>query len=107
MGRIQSDVVRGLLVLMLMSAASMVVAGKSARVDDEPVLGTWNLVVEKSIFDPGPAPRSQERVYRVHPEGVEARIITVDAAGRSSIVLYVADYDCMEYPSSEPRMPMG
>ncbi len=98
MKRIQSDVVRGLLFLVLMSAASMAVAGESARDGEDPVLGTWNLVVEKSIYDPGPAPRSQQRVYRAHPEGVEARIITVDAAGRSSTVLYVADYDSMEYP---------
>ena len=86
----------GLLVLVL--GASVVVASESARDSEDPVLGTWNLVVEKSIYDPGPAPRSQKRIYEAHPDGVKARILTVDAAGRLSTVLYVADYDSMEYP---------
>ncbi len=85
------------LVLAFGVAASKAAAGQSAD-DRDPVLGTWNLAVDKSIYDPGPAPRSQTRVYEAHPDGVKATINTIDAAGRSAKVLYIADYDSMEYP---------
>jgi hypothetical protein len=62
------------------------------------VLGTWILDLERSTYTPGPAPRSQTRTYEVHPDGVKATIVTVDANGRSTTGQYVADYDSIEYP---------
>ena len=97
MNRRQSRILAGLLVLVLASVVSTAAAGLAAP-DDDPVIGTWILAVEKSIYDPGPAPRSQTRIYEAHQDGVKATINTIDAAGRSSKVLYIADYDSMEYP---------
>ena len=88
----------GLLVLVFGWTGSTVVASQSAAPSVDPVLGTWTLVVEKSIYDPGPVPRSQTRVYEAHPDGVKATIRTVDNAGGIATVEYVADYDSMEYP---------
>jgi hypothetical protein len=62
------------------------------------VLGTWVLVVQKSKYNPGPAPKSQTRTYQAHPEGVKATIRTVYANGHSSDIQYAAKYDSVEYP---------
>jgi hypothetical protein len=62
------------------------------------VLGTWVLVVQKSKYDPGPAPKSQTRTYQAHPDGIKATIRTVYANGHSSDIQYTARYDSVEYP---------
>ena len=97
MNRIESGIVVSVLAFALGSGATTAVAGQSAD-DRDPVLGTWNLAVDKSIYDPGPAPRSQTRVYETHPDGIKATIATIDRRGESATVEYVADYDSMEYP---------
>ena len=97
MASAQAGLTARVLVLALGMAATLVV-GQPAQANDDPVLGTWNLVVDKSIYDPGPAPRSQTRTYEAHPDGVKATIVTINAAGESSTVEFVADYDQMEGP---------
>jgi hypothetical protein len=62
------------------------------------VLGTWVLNVEKSSYDPGPAPRSQTRTYEIVPEGIRATIVTVNAKGQSMTARYTAEYDSLEHP---------
>lgn len=66
-------------------------------------LGTWELVVEESTYDPGPAPKEQTRRYAKHLDGIEATITTIDADGESSTINYVADYDSLEYPIAGAR----
>jgi len=71
-----------------------------ATTENDLVLGTWILNLEKSSYKPGPPPKSQKRTYQAHPKGVKATITTVDAEGVSSTAEYVADYDSLEYPLS-------
>ena len=66
--------------------------------NEELVLGSWTLNLAKSSYDPGPAPRSQTRIYERVPEGVKATIVTVDAKGQSVTSRYTAKYDSLEYP---------
>jgi hypothetical protein len=66
--------------------------------EDDLVLGTWILNVEKSSYDPGPPPRSQTRTYEKVPEGIKASITTVDSKGQSVTARYTAKYDSLEYP---------
>ncbi len=66
--------------------------------EDDLVLGTWILNVEKSSYDPGPPPRSQTRTYEKVPEGTKATITTVDPKGQSVTARYTARYDSLEYP---------
>lgn len=73
-------------------------AAQSQVSSTDRVLGTWVLVVAKSKYDPGPAPKSQTRTYEAHPEGIKATIRTVDAKGNSSAIQYTARYDSVEYP---------
>jgi hypothetical protein len=62
------------------------------------VLGTWVLNVAKSTYSPGPAPKSQTRVYEQHGQGIKASVHTVYADGHSTSIQYVAAYDSIEYP---------
>ena len=61
--------------LMLMFAAS--VHGQS-----DAHVGTWELNLEKSSFDPGPPPRRQTLFYKAEGRGLTALLQGVDAAGK-------------------------
>ena len=66
---------------------------------DDPILGTWKLNLSKSKYIPGPAPRSQTRVYRRTPDGIFVTIETVDAKGRKQPTIeFEEKYDGKEYP---------
>ena len=65
---------------------------------NDPLLGTWPLTVSKSKYKPGPAPKSQTRIYERHPFGIRATVKTVYADGRSTTVQSIYDYDKQEHP---------
>ena len=64
----------------------------------DPVLGTWELNVAKSKYNPGPAPKSQTRIYEALPEGMKVTIKTVNADGQSTVVEHPANFDGKDYP---------
>lgn len=88
----------GLLMSAFLAASVVGFAAQSQVSADDRVLGTWVLAVEKSKYDPGPAPRSQTRTYEAHPDGVKATIRTVTSSGQSTHIQYTAGYDSVEYP---------
>jgi hypothetical protein len=53
-------------------------AAHAAAMSD-PAIGTWVLNVEKSKFTPGPAPKSQTRIYTQTADGVTLTISGVAA----------------------------
>lgn len=80
---------------------SVVVSGAWLRAQDpdDPILGTWKLNLSKSKYIPGPAPRSQTRVYRRTPNGIFVTIETVDAQGRKQPTIeFEEKYDGKDYP---------
>ncbi len=48
----------------------------------DPHVGTWELNLEKSTFNPGPPPRRQTLWYKAEGRGLTALLQGVDAAGR-------------------------
>lgn len=64
----------------------------------DPVLGTWELNVAKSKYNPGPAPKSQTRIYEALPGGIKVTIKTVNADGQATVVEHPANYDGKDYP---------
>jgi hypothetical protein len=54
----------------------------------DPAIGTWELNLAKSRYEPGPAPKSQTRTYDVPVAVTTLRVSGVDAEGRASIVEY-------------------
>jgi hypothetical protein len=72
----------------------------SAAEADDPIVGTWKLNLSKSKYIPGPAPRSQIRVYRRTPEGIFVTIETVDANGKNRpLIEFPERYDGKDYPA--------
>lgn len=65
---------------------------------EDPLLGTWHLIVSESTYNPGPKPTSQTRTYEKHPIGIKATVRTVYAGGRSTTVQSVYDYGKQEHP---------
>jgi hypothetical protein len=76
---------------LILGAAAMVYAADAT-------LGTWNLNVAKSKFNPGPAFKSETRIYEQRPEGIKVTIRTVDADGKSVVSEYPVNYDGKFYP---------
>lgn len=78
----------------------LIYAGWSQTAEsDDPILGTWKLNLSKSKYIPGPAPRSQTRVYRKTEAGIVCTIETVDFRGRPQPPIEFAEkYDGRDYP---------
>jgi hypothetical protein len=64
----------------------------------DPLVGTWVLDAKKSVYKPGPAPKSQTRVYREDKDGITATVITVGADGKVTTVEYPLNYDGLLHP---------
>ena len=56
------------------------------------LLGTWRLNVAKSKYSPGPALRSETRVYTRQPDGVKGVVSRVHADGRTEKFEYMANF---------------
>lgn len=50
----------------------------------DPAIGTWKLNLAKSKFSPGPAPKSQIRVYVESPQGITLTVKTTAADGKET-----------------------
>lgn len=74
------------------------VLGQSVANPADPLDGTWELNVEKSRFDPGPAPRSQTRTYESDGQTVHMTSKGVNAEGQETSVEYTASYDGKDAP---------
>ena len=68
-------------------------SGPSAPRADETLLGTWRLDLSKSRYSPGPAPRSETRVYARDADGMKGTIDRHYADGRREVIDYRADGD--------------
>ncbi len=64
----------------------------------DPVNGTWELNVAKSLFGPGPGPQSQTRTYQSDGKTVKHVSKGVNAEGKPTHVEYTASYDGKDYP---------
>ena len=62
-----------------------------------PLLGTWQLNVEKSTFVPGPPPKGQLRIYSREGEAERLTAKGVNANGEPVLVQYTARYDGKDY----------
>lgn len=81
---------RRIALLLLVSATSMWGA--------DPLVGTWVLNTKKSVYKPGPAPKSQTRVYREDKDGITATVVTISADGKITTVEYPVNYDGLLHP---------
>lgn len=66
----------------------------------DPVIGTWELNLAKSKYDPGPAPKSQTRTYEAVGESLKVSIEGVTAEGKETHTDYTGKYDGKDFPVS-------
>jgi hypothetical protein len=71
----------------------------SAADSPDPILGTWTLNLSKSKYIPGPAPRSQTRIYKETGDGIFVTIETIDDKGnKRPSIQFPEKYDGKDYP---------
>ena len=73
----------------------------------DPQSGTWKLNAGKSLYSPGPAPKSitltvqaEEKSIKIHSEGI-------DGAGKPTKVDFTANFDGKDYPHTGPNVLSG
>ena len=67
--------------------------GQSSGLGEKVLLGTWRLDLAKSKYFPGPAPKSETRIYTADKDGVRGVINRVHADGHTEIIEYRANYN--------------
>ena len=64
----------------------------------DPIIGTWNLNLAKSKFNPGPPPKSETRIYQeLVPKGIKVTFTTIDADGKSTSIELPTNEDGKDY----------
>jgi hypothetical protein len=77
--------------------ASIVLSGT------DPAIGTWKLNTDRSIYNPGPPPRSATVTYVATGDRVTRTGKTVEADGTTTSFRYTAKYDGADYPVTGSR----
>lgn len=82
------------LVLLLVTGSTLLFA------QTNPHVGTWQLNPAKSKFDPGPAPKSQTRVYEMSGDMFKSTQTNILPDGIKSVGTYSARFDGKDYPAT-------
>jgi hypothetical protein len=83
---------------LLVGAILAIGTGTALAADS--VVGTWKLNLAKSTFSPGPAPKSQTRIYAQSAQGMTLTIKTAAADGKESTATLNFKDDGKPYPAS-------
>jgi hypothetical protein len=78
---------------VMVAVAGVAIAAGAA----DTVVGTWNLNVAKSTFDPGPAPKSLTRTYTEDQDGTSLTVTGVAADGSAISQQSTFKYDGKAY----------
>jgi len=73
-------------------------APQAAGQATDPLIGTWELNVAKSKFDPGPGPKNETRTYVMAGQDIKATSKGVDASGKPSAGEWTINYDGQDRP---------
>ncbi len=66
----------------------------------DPILGTWQLDVSKSKYDPGPGPKMLTLTYEAVGDGIKVTTNGTDGTGKPIATEYTAKYDGKDNPVS-------
>ena len=93
---------------MLAAACSVILLAQNPAPGKDPIIGTWNLNLQKSKYNPGPAPRSGVRRYEVTEDGFINYIsVGVDSHGSPTFNQVTYKYDGKDYPVySQANLPL-
>jgi hypothetical protein len=87
-------------------AILLAVASGPILAQDNPLVGTWKLNVEKSKFDPGPGPKSLTRTVVANGDGVKYSFEGVSADGKPIAYGFAVTFDGKDNPVTG-SMPTG
>jgi hypothetical protein len=90
-------VFRKMILGVAVAAFAATISGVSAQ-SKNPGMGTWKLNVEKSKYNPGPAPKSLTVKFEPVGQGVKLTTEGVAADGSRTATEYTANYDGKDYP---------
>jgi hypothetical protein len=79
---------------------AIIAIGTGTALAADAVVGTWKLNLAKSTFSPGPAPKSQTRVYSESAQGMTVIVKTTAADGKESSTTLTYKEDGKPYPAS-------
>jgi hypothetical protein len=79
---------------------AIIAIGTGTALAADAVVGTWKLNLAKSTFSPGPAPKSQTRIYAESAQGLTVTVKTTEADGKESTTNLTFKADGKSYPSS-------
>ena len=68
--------------------------------ESDPLVGTWELNVAKSKYNPGPAPKSETRSYVVSGQDTKATAKGVDSVGKPIAGEWTINYDGKDRPQT-------
>lgn len=98
MGEHMQTLFRTILIGTVLTIGGAAVAAAPGATD--PIIGTWTLNLEKSKFNPGPAPKSQTRTYAQSAQGTTLSVTGVAADGSAVSQQATFNYDGKDYPIS-------
>lgn len=75
-----------------------VVSASAVRAQSNPLSGTWKLNLEKSKYEPGPAPKSLTRTVDASAEGAKYSFEGVAADGKAIAYGFTVKFDGKENP---------
>jgi hypothetical protein len=79
---------------------AIVAVGTGSALAADAVVGTWKLNIAKSTFSPGPAPKSQTRIYAESAQGLTVTVKTTAADGKDSMTTLTFKEDGKPNPMS-------
>lgn len=79
---------------------AIIAIGTGTALAADAVVGTWKLNLSKSTFSPGPAPKSQTRIYAESAEGMTVTVKTTAADGKESTTNVTFKENGKSFPAS-------
>jgi hypothetical protein len=87
-------------ILKTLLVGAIIAMGTGTALAADAVVGTWKLNLAKSTFSPGPAPKSQTRIYAESAQGMTVTVKTTAADGTESTTHLTFKEDGKSYPAS-------
>ena len=69
----------------------------------DPLIGTWQLIISKSRYNPGPPPKNQTLVYAASGLALKATNRGIDAQGKPTTLEFTIAHDEKYYPTLGSR----
>jgi hypothetical protein len=93
---------------LFVSVCSVALPAQNPTPGKDPIIGTWNLNLQKSKYSGAPAPRSGVRRYEVTEDGFINYIsVGVDSHGSPTFTQVTYKYDGKDYPVySQANLPL-